>query len=80
MLHCSYEYSKGERKHSSLLTGVMLPPGASMDSCLPCVTIITCLAKGVYDLGSVGLYVCLFVSNITSTQNDQIAMKFYGLV
>ena len=54
----------------------MLPPGASTDSCLGCVTIITYLAKGGYDFGSIGLCVCLFVSNITQT--DRIAMKFYG--
>ena len=36
------------------------------------------LAKGGYDFGSVGLCICLFVSNIT--QNHQIAMKFYGRV
>ena len=51
----------------------MLPPGASTLDIWQSLN--TCLEKEGYDFGSVGLCVCLFVSNII-----RIAMTFYGQV
>ena len=56
------------------MIGVMLPPWASTLDIWQ--SLYTYLEKEGYDFVSVGLCVCLFVSNIT--QNGRIAMKFYG--